>query len=206
MNRAKFAIVLNQLIERKGFNKKQLAQYSGISRATLYNVLQGNVGEARLSTLIKLSSALDAHPLELLTPYFADSYSKRKLSDTTKDIDTGFVTDTTYPDNSPVYPGASFIKTWSVINSGKKAWKNLYLACQDTVEENFEKGNYLVPEYNKIAIPYTEPGQRIYLSVLFTAPTRPCRVISHWKTIDAQGNLVFPEKQPLSCLIKVISV
>jgi DNA-binding Xre family transcriptional regulator len=206
MNRAKFAIVLNQLIEKKGFNKKQLAQHSGISRATLYNVLQGNVGEARLSTLIKLASALDAHPLELLTPYFADSYSQRKLSCATKKIDTGFVTDTTYPDNSPVYPGASFIKTWSVINSGKNAWKNLYLACQDIVEESFEKGNYLVPEFNQIVIPYTEPGQRIYLSVLFTAPIRPCRVISHWKTVDAEGNLVFPEKQPLSCLIKVISI
>lgn len=210
MNRENFEAVLTELIETKGLTKKQLAQNSGISRATLYNILQGNVAEARLSTLIKLAACLETHPLTLLKPYFSDTISERKLSSLTKNQDTEFITDVTYPDNSLVQPNQVFTKTWSVLNTGKTAWQNLFLTCQDQSEKyqhpHINNQMQLRPDVQQIAIPDTQPGERIQLSIVFTAPSTPCRVISFWKATDSQGNLQFPEKAPLSCLVKVIEI
>jgi transcriptional regulator with XRE-family HTH domain len=210
MNRDKFEVFLKEIITAKGLSKIQLAQKSGISRATLYNVLQGNVAEARLSTLVKLAAALDVHPLELLTPYFSDSISDRKLLATTKSLDTGFVNDVTYPDNSLVQPNQVFIKTWSVLNMGKTPWKNIFLTCQDQADQyqhpNIENQMQLHPTSQQITISETQPGERVEISVEFTAPSTPCRVISFWKAADQQGNLIFPDKSPLTCLVKVIAI
>lgn len=206
MNRDKFEAILQQLITAKGISKKQLAQSCGISRATLYNILQGNVAEARLSTLIKLAAALDTHPLELLKPYFSQSLSERKLTQYTKKQDTGFVTDVTFPDNSCVQPNEVFTKTWAVMNTGKESWCGWSLVCQDTPPCGNSNVNQLIPEQWSIAIPDTPPGEKVTLCVTFRAPSQPCRVISYWKSIDAQGNLMFPDKQPLSCLVKVSSI
>ncbi len=180
------------------------------SRATLYNILQGNVAEARLSTLIKLAAVLDAHPLELIKPYFSDTLSERRLAIVTKDQDSGFLNDVTFPDNSVVLPNEVFIKTWSVLNTGKEPWQDLFLSCQDQTEvdalNDVSSDNQLIPKQTKIPIPYTLPGERIELSVEFKAPKKPCRVISYWKTTDKNGVLLFPEKSPLSCLIKVSAI
>ncbi|MEH6444697.1 MAG: NBR1-Ig-like domain-containing protein [Oceanospirillaceae bacterium] len=221
MNNYRFNAVLNNLIGAKNITKKQLALNSGISRATLYNVLQGNVSEARLSTLIKIAAALDAHPIELLTPYFSENMTDCKLSATTKALDTEFITDITYPDNSSVSPGQFFVKTWSVINTGKTAWENYFLKCLDidddalcvtaflsesATNEKIGISHGLIPEFSKIQIPYTKPGERISLSVRFRAPSRLCRVISEWKCVDIDNQVIFPEKQPLSCLVKVVAI
>ncbi|MFT5706810.1 MAG: DNA-binding Xre family transcriptional regulator [Oceanospirillaceae bacterium] len=221
MNNSLIKAVLNDLIIAKNITKKQLAQNSGISRATLYNVLQGNVSEARLSTLIKIAAALDAHPIELLTPYFNENISDRKLSATTKTLDTGFITDVTYPDNSSVFPDQFFVKTWSVINTGKTAWEDYFLKCLDidddtlpenafltgnAVREKLGVSNCLIPEFCKIKIPYTKPGERISLSVKFRAPNTLCRVISEWKCVDNNDKMIFPQRQPLSCLVKVVAI
>ncbi len=210
MNRSKFEAVLKELIAAKGLNKKELALKCGVSRATLYNILQGNVAEARLSTLIKLAAVLDAHPLELIKPYFSDTLSERKLAVVTKDKDSGFLNDVTYPDNSVVLPNEIFVKTWSVLNTGKEPWQDLYLSCQDqaTIDNhaNMEKENQLTPNQTRLSIPFTLPGDRVELSIEFQAPSKPCRVISYWKTTDAHGELLFPEKSPLSCLVKVIAI
>ena len=207
MNRHQFETVLQELIAAKGLNKKELAQKCGFSRATLYNILQGNVAEARLSTLIKLAAVLDAHPLELIKPYFSDTLSERKLAIVTKDYDSGFLNDVTFPDNSVVLPNEVFIKTWCVLNTGTEPWQDLFLSCQDDCGvdalTDINNDNRLTPKQTQIAIPYTLPGERTELSVEFKAPNKPCRVISYWKTTDKEGTLFFPEKTPLSCLIKV---
>lgn len=210
MNREKFEAFLKERITAKGLSKTELAQKCGVSRATLYNVLQGNVAEARLSTLIKIAAVLDTHPLEIIKPYFSDCLSERKLSGVTKKKDTGFINDVTYPDNSAVLPSEVFTKTWSVLNTGQTPWENLYLTCQDqplsTVGNDIKDQHQLIPCTEQIQIPLTLPGERVELSIEFKAPSTPCRVISYWKTTDLSGNLVFPDKKPLTCLVRVSTI
>lgn len=65
MSRERFSEFLGELIRQSGLSKTLLAQRAGISRASLYNLLNGDVAESKLSTLMRVSSALGVHPLDI---------------------------------------------------------------------------------------------------------------------------------------------
>lgn len=198
MEQSHFNAFLCMLIDESGLSKTELANRAGISRSSLYNFISGDVGECKLSTLVAISAALRVHPLEVIQPYLrlAKSPGNRELG-------TEFVEDVTYPDYSIVMPNQRFTKIWSVFNSGATAWQDLYLSCQD---EPMVQGDHTVglhPVECIVPIPYTPANQRVEIAVELIAPSLPCTVMSEWKTIDAHGNLVFPNKSPLYCLVKV---
>ena len=204
MSGRRFSTSLNELIEQSNLTKTQLAERAGISRASLYNLLSGDVAEGKLSTLIRLSSALGVHPLDIIHPYFHKSMRGRLA--TTHQAGTAFIEDVTYPDYSSVMPHQTFVKTWAVMNTGKVPWENLFLVCQDAPVEVGGMAMGLQPDQPRIAIPKTVPGEKILLSVTLTAPGLPCTVKSEWKATDANGKLCFPGKLPLYCIVKVCSL
>ncbi len=121
--------------------------------------------------------------------------------------------DITYPDNSMVSPNQIFTKTWAVRNIGGEIWRNRRLVCVDeTIEVTTDNTHFtlnnkrgLQPLVSEIDVPETQPNETIELSVQFKAPAYPCTTISYWKSVDEQGNFLFPEKEGLSCLVNVVA-
>ena len=213
MSKLDLADLLSYQIEKININRSQLAKKAGISRQTLYKLLNAEIEEAKLSTLVKLSHALQLPPIDVMKVFFNSSSLQTNKTDNTDN--TGFIGDITYPDNSLVSPNQIFTKTWSVKNTGNTVWKNRKLICVDnrimitprkSNDIHVAKERGLIPLASEIKIPTTKPNETIELSVQFRAPTYPCTTISYWKSVDEHGNLLLPEKEGLSCLVNVISL
>jgi len=205
LSKLDFSALLLGLAKQSGMSKRAIAERANISRTAFYNLLNGQVGEAKLSTIVSLAQSLDIPPVELLKPYF-NSLSNPANSENSSPsaADSGFIADVTYPDNAIVFTEQTFDKVWAVMNSGRTTWKNLYLECQDepTYLDDIPIGLQAVD--TRVAIPQTAPGEKALVSVQLTAPMLPCSAISRWKAVDAEGNLVFPDKFPLYCMVKVV--
>lgn len=196
---------LSTLIAVSGLSKKEIAIRAGISRSSLYNLLSGQVAEAKLSTLINIATTLGIHPLDLIKIYFKGMCAPRSAH-YYKGMGSSFVQDINYPDYSVVFCGQHFTKAWAVRNTGTEPWENLYLECQD---QPFEISNVQVglqPQEKRVAVPAAEPGETVEFKVNLKAPDLPCTVKSEWRLTDAEGNLIFPQKAPLYCLVKVAEV
>jgi hypothetical protein len=85
-----------------------------------------------------------------------------------------FVADVTIPDNTPVAPGASFIKTWRARNIGTCSWGGSYTLV-------FTGGAALAgPAF--VPLPETiPPGGEVNLSVALVAPVVPGVYRGEWK-------------------------
>jgi hypothetical protein len=74
-----------------------------------------------------------------------------------------FVKDVTYPDNSQVAAGETFVKTWRLRNSGTCSWNNSYALV-------FAGGDALGAPASVQLAGNVAPGETIDLSVTLTAP------------------------------------
>lgn len=61
---------LREAMYRKGLTNSQIASQAKISRQTWYNLLNADIKEAKLSTIINVATALDVHPYQLMELYF----------------------------------------------------------------------------------------------------------------------------------------
>ncbi len=212
MHKLEFSNLVKRLIQQNGLSKTALSTKAQISRTSLYKLLNGDVAEAKLSTIINLSHALEIPPLELLKPYFKQLAAASPVVKDCLTLNTKFIADLTYPDNAIVYTGQTFDKVWSVVNTGEVAWKDLFLECQDELVY-LDKNRYLEdipiglhPEKRRVAIPETLPGEKAIISVTFNAPHLPATAISYWKAVNVDGELIFPHKKPLYCMVKIVGL
>jgi len=74
-----------------------------------------------------------------------------------------FVTDVTFPDNSPVSAGSTFTKTWTVANTGTCIWGPNYTL------EHYSEETLGAPASVPLAVTY--PGQTLDISVALAAPS-----------------------------------
>jgi len=206
---------------RKHIEKQQLtitatAKKTNISRQALHKILNGDIKQARLTTLIQLSHALNLHPLEFFREYFkrhefspvVTKYYPDRLY---KDDYIAFIEDVTYPGNSLVTVNEKFTKIWKLKNIGDEPWVNRKVICIDdemvvstsVYGENHQCG--LVSETRSIDLMDTLPGEILEISIEFTAPPYPATVISHWKMTNEDGGFCYPENNPLMCHVKVVS-
>lgn len=209
MSKLDLAELLSFQIDKISINRSQLAKQARISRQTLYKLLNAEIEEAKLSTLVRLSHALHLSPVEVMKVFFNASSLSIHKSD-----NTGLMGDITFPDNSIVTPNQVFTKTWAVKNTGDIIWKHRKLICIDDriivtprqeTDTHVAKERGLIPLVSEIDIPTTLPNESIELSVQFKAPSYACTTISYWKSVDEHGNFLFPEKEGLSCLVNVVS-
>jgi Domain of unknown function (DUF4062)/Ig-like domain from next to BRCA1 gene len=112
--------------------------------------------------------------------------------------DSSFVGDITIPLGHMVETGDRFTKIWEIENTGLTVWKNRSLR-----EEN-PTASGLIPDTSLVPIPLTGPGERVRISVTFTAPEHPATCESYWKMVDRNGKHCFPYKVGLNCCVKVI--
>ena len=91
-----------------------------------------------------------------------------------------FVADETIPDGTPISAGASFTKTWRLMNAGTCTWGTGYKAV-------FVSGDSLSAN-SPIALSQTvAPGATIDISVAMTAPSSNRTYTGYWELQNASG-------------------
>ena len=70
MCRQALSLFLRQQMRKQGLSNTEIASRAGISRQTWYNLLNSEIKETRLSTLISVAEVLSVRPLQLLDVYF----------------------------------------------------------------------------------------------------------------------------------------
>ena len=69
-----------------------------------------------------------------------------------------FVSDVTIPDSSPVEVGSTFVKTWSIQNTGTCAWDSSFTLMHVS-------GDLITPEQDSVSLPAAQPDQTVELTV-----------------------------------------
>lgn len=214
MSMLDLANYLRQRAVSKGISDSELARRTNISRNALIKILNAEVKSPELTTLANLAYALDELPWRLVSLFLAGTSvpCRNEWKSRTKKDDSRFIRDVNYADGSMVKLGQQFTKTWEIANAGETAWLGRKLVCQDKNHMLYKKTGsefipidyFLTPKQVEIPIPETMPGKTVALSVDFQAPNSPTLVVSHWKMIDQEGQLCFPEMLGLRCCVNVI--
>jgi DNA-binding XRE family transcriptional regulator len=201
-----------------GMTKKDLAERAGISRQSLYSVLQlgteGDQAMPKIKTMLALADALKMHPFWLVDGLFCNVFVPPSLGVQTKGDRGGFVDDVTYPDRSLVSPGMHFVKVWRVQNIGNEPWPqgSRKLVCWDEevvvtskhTGKPLHVAGQLVPDAQEIHFPKDiAVGEVFDLSMGFTAPKTNGVVISYWVVAKADGSLCYEESAGIWCMVRV---
>ena len=96
-----------------------------------------------------------------------------------------FISDVSIPDGTTLTAGQGFTKTWRVRNLGTCIWGDGYTLA-------FVRGQAMT-ELSSIAVPRTEPGDTVDLSVLMTAPTTPGSYEGFWELRNPRGLALTPD-------------
>jgi hypothetical protein len=95
-----------------------------------------------------------------------------------------FVEDITYKDGSEVAPGATFVKTWKLKNTGSCTWNSSYAVV-------FVSGDSMgAPASVQLTTGTVAPGQEVEVSVAMKAPETPKEYEGRWKLRNG-ANVIF---------------
>jgi len=135
------------------------------SPATVTSEPTGTESAAATNTL-EPSATPERTPTRPATP-------ARSPTSTALAMGARFVTDTTIPDDTRLAPGADFVKTWRLANTGALSWN-------DTCRLRFVSGDRMeAPE--SVPMPETPPGGEADISALMHAPLDPGRYRGEWR-------------------------
>jgi transcriptional regulator with XRE-family HTH domain len=109
-----------------------------------------------------------------------------------------FVSETP-PDGVTVPLGATFQKAWTIRNSGTVPWYGRRLR---RIGPTTSPWTLTSPRF--IAIPDTEPGQTVTLSVSLRAPHTEAAAVAQWKMVDENDLLYFPTKYSVGLGVYVL--
>jgi len=90
-----------------------------------------------------------------------------------------FVADVTIPDNTVIAPGAAFVKTWRIGNTGTCNWDATYQLV-------FADGNQLGGPA-AIPIGFVAPAATLEVSINLVAPTAPGTYTGRWRLKSSNG-------------------
>lgn len=80
MSKTNFLNYINEVALKSRFNKTVLAERAKVSRVTFHKLLNGEIDEAKMSTMVNLAHALEVHPVELMKRYFSTDTEHRAQS------------------------------------------------------------------------------------------------------------------------------
>jgi heat shock protein HslJ len=134
-----------------------------------YNVLFGRLGADILNTYINPPVTPTPAP-PTPTPGTGPGGCVLKMT---------FDEDVTVPNGTTLLPNAEFVRTWRVRNDGTCYWDAGYRLV-------FSEGDQMGgPAW--VAVPYTEPGAKVDLSVPLIAPPTPGTYRGHWVMQASNG-------------------
>jgi hypothetical protein len=141
-------------------------------------------GSASEMATIKLqvADAAGAKPTETLEPSTPEATSIPTPDVTTEagcTLNATCVADVTIPDDTVLAPGASFVKTWRIRNSGTCDWTAGFRFV-------FVGGDQMGGEV-QVAVPPTAAGSTADLSVNLTAPAAPGTYRGNWRMQSDTG-------------------
>ena len=93
--------------------------------------------------------------------------------------DSAYVSDVTIPDNTVMAPGASFVKTWALQNTGTCTWDTSFKLV-------FVSGSQMGGASTNLASSVA-PSQQVQVSVSLTAPTTAGTYTGYWRLADDTG-------------------
>jgi hypothetical protein len=93
-----------------------------------------------------------------------------------------FVADVTIPDNTVIAPGAAFVKTWRIGNTGTCNWDATYQLV-------FADGNQLSGPA-AVPINFVAPAATLEISINLVAPTAPGTYTGRWR-LKASNGVIF---------------
>jgi transcriptional regulator with XRE-family HTH domain len=102
--------------------------------------------------------------------------------------DARFISETP-PDGSTVRCGATFVKTWTIRNSGSVPWQGRRLRRIGPTT-----GPWTLTSERFTPIPKTEPGETVTISVQLRTPHMETAAVAHWKMVDKDDLLYFPNQ------------
>jgi transcriptional regulator with XRE-family HTH domain len=214
-----FGILIRQRLRALKLTQEECASKMGVSRESLNRLMGKNPERMQVGTLAALARALHWHPsyiLKIALSHPNAELPQRKLVNETQhfysDWASAFIKDVSFPDHSVVPAGARFEKIWEVQNTGTQPWVDCQLVCVDeNLTVNRKAGGSalleakLIPDSPSVHIADTGSGATTCISVTFTAPNRPATYASYWKMLLPNGELAFPEREGLSCIVRVES-
>jgi transcriptional regulator with XRE-family HTH domain len=113
--------------------------------------------------------------------------------------DSSTFVDDTIPHGTRMKPGAMFVKSWRIRNTGRVTWLDRHLERQGPLT-----GPGLITSPRFIPILNTEPGEIVRISAPLKAPTYDCASIAYFKMVDAEGNRCFPDSYSLGLDVLVL--
>lgn len=153
--------------------------------------------EAQLTQNALLVAATPAPPKPLSTatnaPALTDTPAPMTEAATPAESGTAvcdaarFMADVTVPDGTQYSPGAAFIKTWRLKNTGSCTWNTSYTLVFDSGEAM--SGPASLPLPGTVA-----PDQEIDLSVSLMAPAKAGKYRGYWRLQNAAGQTIPIEK------------
>lgn len=218
MSAIELAEFLKQRASALKLSVTMISNKAGISRQTWYRLVNADVRQARVETLVRVADVLQVNLVELSSLYSQKSplYKKSLIKVLKESSDAcAFIRDVTYPLNTMVHRGELFEKKWEISNLGNLPWVDRCFVCVDGELDIHlkhsnnrgrvgERGRPLRAQYSCVPVPYTAPGEHVILSAWFRAPETSGTVISFWKLIDESGDYCFPTNTGLSCQVRVV--
>jgi Ig-like domain-containing protein len=135
--------------------------------------------------VVELLDEVQRDPRRKLIRFWRDRDDlERTLRDEVFTLDDSTLVDETVADGTFVKVGSTFEQTWELENSGFRVWEGRSLKQMGDAK--------LVPAQEEVPVERAEPGDRVRITVDFTAPAEPGRYRSVWKMLDPDGLLCFP--------------
>jgi hypothetical protein len=93
---------------------------------------------------------------------------------------SAYVSDITIPDKTVMAPGATFVKTWAIQNTGTCTWDTTFKLA-------FAGGDQMGGAVTKLTASVA-PSQQVQVSVSLTAPTTAGTYTGYWRMVDGQSS------------------
>lgn len=213
---ASLAAYILLIIEKRGITREEFARRVGLSRAGFYKLLDKltgrEIGELRLSTLIKLARGLEMPYLALIQELTGASHGSTHAKGEPFMAGDAF---RLFEDSGVNIPtmccGAEFVQRWMLHNTGAVPWRHRRMVCLDSCIFAMRPGARcgtalvfpkLLPFDNELPIEPTAPEETAVVQTRFHAPSNPGMAVSYWKMVNLEGEFCFPGLADAICVIQ----
>jgi transcriptional regulator with XRE-family HTH domain len=110
-----------------------------------------------------------------------------------------FVADVTVPDGTVIAPGCPFEKIWRLRNTGTVPWIDRWLRRMGA-----PAGLGIPSSPVQVPVADTMPGETVDIIVPLRAHILPGTAQIHWKLVDSNGYLFFPDRYNQGILLTIV--